>query len=213
MSDSAREPVEERRRRALLFVGAVIPIAAGAALIATAAVLFHGHATNAPTDAEVVAAMAKAGCVLKTFPAQSREHVTDVNARIHYNSFPPTSGPHYFAPVDWGFYLHPVVEIMVVHNLEHGGIVIQFGTKIQGVTVEKLFEFYRRDPRLLVMAPLPKLGKRIALAAWTVPPHDPEEPPKRGLGRLALCTHFADEAFRDFVDAYRDRGPEIEPPH
>jgi hypothetical protein len=212
MIDGLREPGEGNRRRALLLAAALIPIVAGAVLIVTAAALFRGNEPKEPTDAEVATAMSKAGCVLRTFPAQSREHVADINAHVRYNSFPPTSGPHYFAPVDWGFYLQPLIQIQIVHNLEHGGIVIQFGTKIAGATLDRLIEFYREDPHLLVAAPLPALNKRIALAAWTVPRREPGERPKRGVGRLAMCTRFAEDAFRDFVAAYRDEGPETEPP-
>jgi uncharacterized protein DUF3105 len=215
-----REPGNRRRRRIVLLAAALIPIAAGATLIVTAGAIFRGNQENKPTDADVAAAMSRAGCTLKTFPAQSREHVADINAKIRYNSFPPTSGPHYFAPVDWNFYFDPkvqlpysfqLVQIQLVHNLEHGGIVIQFGNKIDRATVRKLYDFYREDPQLLVAAPLPKLGERIALGAWTVPPREPGERPKRGVGRLALCPRFAGEAFSDFVDAFRGRGPESPP--
>ncbi len=210
MIGEPREQGNERRRRILLLAVGLIPVAAGAALIVTAVALFRGQVSE-PTPADVAAAMSRAGCTSKTFPAQSREHVTDINAKIRYNTFPPTTGPHYFAPVDWDFYGAPLVQIQIVHNLEHGGIVIQFGTKVDRATVRKLVEFYREDPHLLVAAPLPKLDKRIALAAWTVPPREPGERPASGVGRLAICGDFAEGAFRDFVDAYRDKGPESAP--
>jgi len=43
------------------------------------------------------------------------------------------------------------------------------------------------------MAPLPKLGDKIALTAWT---------------HLASCSTFDESAFKAFRDAYRGKGPE-----
>ena len=212
MIDDPSERATSGRRRVLFLTAAVIPAAMGIALIVTAAALFGASGRDKPSDADVAGAMKKAGCTLRTFSAQSRAHVNDIDSQVHYNSFPPTSGPHYFAPVDWGFYFYPLVQVQLVHNLEHGGIAIQFGTETDPWTVRRLVQFYLEDPHLLIVAPLPRLGKKIALAAWTVPPRKEGEPPKRGVGRLAVCAHVVDKPFRAFVDAYRDRGPETEPP-
>lgn len=48
-----------------------------------------------------------------------------------YESRPATSGDHWnvgggVAPMNWGVYQNPVPEPAVVHNLEHGGIVIWY---------------------------------------------------------------------------------------
>ena len=43
-----------------------------------------------------------------------------------YSSLPAASGPHWGAPANWGVYSTPQVETQVVHNLEHGGIVIWY---------------------------------------------------------------------------------------
>jgi hypothetical protein len=48
-----------------------------------------------------------------------------------YQSRPATSGQHWnvgggIAPMNWGVYQTPVPEPAVVHNLEHGGIVIWY---------------------------------------------------------------------------------------
>jgi uncharacterized protein DUF3105 len=43
-----------------------------------------------------------------------------------YTSLPATSGPHWQTPANWGVYTTPQNESQLVHNLEHGGIVIWY---------------------------------------------------------------------------------------
>jgi Protein of unknown function (DUF3105) len=196
----------------LLIAGGLVPVAVGAGLIAVAALVFAGRGKTARSDGEVSAAMQKAGCTLKRYPALDRGHFTDINERGKYNSFPPTTGPHYHAPVNWGAYTAPLVQTQVLHNLEHGGIAIQFGDRVPEDAIRLTYAFFRQDPDRLVVAPLPALHARIALTAWTVPDFDPGERPERGSGHLASCSHFDRTAFEAFVGAYRGRGPEQRQP-
>jgi len=65
-----------------------------------------------------------------------------------YNSFPSTSGPHYIQPAPWNFYDSPLdSEVRAVHNLEHGGIVIQWGSPVPTATVEQLRGFWQDSPK------------------------------------------------------------------
>src|SRR5438128_6727083 len=99
-----------------------VTLAAGVA-IAVAATRGGGGAGVA----DVARAMTAAGCTFKAYPDLGRNHVTSLTANVKYNSFPPTSGPHYFQPALWGFYDSPLAsQVQEVHNLEHGGIVIQW---------------------------------------------------------------------------------------
>lgn len=43
-----------------------------------------------------------------------------------YTSIPATSGPHWDTPANWGVYPVAQSESQLVHNLEHGGIVIWY---------------------------------------------------------------------------------------
>ena len=45
---------------------------------------------------------------------------------IAYSSLPATSGPHWNTPANWGVYSTPQNESQLLHNLEHGGIVIWY---------------------------------------------------------------------------------------
>lgn len=43
-----------------------------------------------------------------------------------YSSLPAASGPHWGTPANWGVYSTPQAESQLIHNLEHGGIVIWY---------------------------------------------------------------------------------------
>ena len=105
----------------------------------------------------------------------------------------------------YGFYSEPVELARVLHNLEHGGVYMLYGSKTPADTVSLLREIYDRDPRGLVVAPLPELGDKIALGAWTSPAPGSSE---IGTGHLAKCTAVNKGAFEAFLSAFRGRGPE-----
>ena len=43
-----------------------------------------------------------------------------------YSTIPPTSGRHWGAWSDCGFYNHPLPDELLVHNLEHGNIIVSY---------------------------------------------------------------------------------------
>ena len=57
------------------------------------------------------------------FPVQL--HISDV-VPGGYNTVPPTSGQHWSAWSDCGFYNYPLPDELLVHNLEHGNIIISY---------------------------------------------------------------------------------------
>ena len=87
---------------------------------------------------------------------------------VPYNSDPPTSGPHmpYIAP--WGIHSAPIVRELQVHNLEDGGVMVQYhcATACPDL-VAKLAEIVRRYETQVILAPYPGMRTRIALTAWT----------------------------------------------
>lgn len=139
-------------------------------------------------------ALAAAGCVAEDFREQERDHIQDPDPSFEYNSFPPTSGPHHSLPAVYNFYDAPVEEINLIHNLEHGALVIQYGDKVAPAEVEAIRAWWAEDPNGIIVAQLPDLGSKIALGAWT---------------HLLTCSKgFDAEAFSDFRDEYRFKGPE-----
>jgi uncharacterized protein DUF3105 len=192
------------RRRWLVLGGA------GAAVVALVVVLVVVFATGG-AGASVQQDLAAAGCSYKTYVVHDRHHVASLNAKIKYPTFPAVGGPHYQAPMPFGRYPTPVVEIQKVHNLEHGAVVIQYGDKVPQATVAELTSFYASSPNAMLMAPLPALGKKIALEAWTADQgklSDSTSGGYQGDARLALCTSFDEKAYKSFRSAYRGKGPE-----
>ena len=68
----------------------------------------------------------------------------------------------------FGIYSEQLEKARVVHNLEHGGIFIQYGTDVPESTVAEFESFYNGHRPGTIMAPLPSLGDKIALGAWVV---------------------------------------------
>ncbi len=53
-------------------------------------------------------------------------HVADGASGGPYSSVPATSGQHWEPPTNWGVYTSPLAQERVLHNMEHGGIVIWY---------------------------------------------------------------------------------------
>ena len=151
-------------------------------------------------------------CVERSYPGLAPDHISNPDKKVKYNSFPPSSGPHYQNPAPWDIFPEPVKQTILVHNLEHGGIVIQYGD-VGSDAVSKLTSFYQDDPYGLVVAPYPKLGKKFALTAWNEPvyPSGTDSAPKEadsGKGYVLTCTAFDSKAFAKFRDRHRNKSGE-----
>jgi hypothetical protein len=178
----------------------VIGLAAVAAVIAFASNGSGGGSSESATD--VASTMQAAGCTFKTAKASSREHTTSLDTKIKYNTTPPSNGEHYYSPATWGFFETAANPIQVVHNEEHGGVIIWWGDKVPQSTVDKLHNFYSSSPNGMIGTPYPSLGNKIALTAWTSPEGG------EGEGRVAVCSNFDEQAFTAFRDSFRGKGPE-----
>jgi len=87
---------------------------------------------------------------------------------VPYNSEPPTSGPHlpYIAP--WGIHTEPIIKELQVHNLEDGGVMVQYNCPSGCADlVAQLRAVVQGFPDHVVLAPYPGMRTRIALTAWT----------------------------------------------
>ena len=100
-------------------------------------------------------------------PDQGNRHIAaETTPHEPYNSDPPTSGPHlsYLAP--WGVHTRPIARELQVHNLEDGGVMVQYGCECPDL-VEQLKAIVVRYDRQVILAPYPGLTSKIALTAWT----------------------------------------------
>jgi hypothetical protein len=181
---------DRRTRMWFIALGAAILVAAAAVGIAMA-LRGGGGETASGVDGP---------CFIQTFPPLGRQHVEKLSKDFQYNSFPPTSGPHFGVPAVYNIYDQPVPEIRLVHNLEHGAVIVQYGSKVPQATVQKIAAWYADSPLGMVVAPLPPLEEmhakppanvdsKIFLTAWT---------------HLATCSSFDEGAFTRFRDDFRN---------
>jgi hypothetical protein len=144
-----KAPVRAPRRRAWLVGG-------GAAVVAAVVVGYFAY--RAPAALPGV-----------SMPDQGNEHIQiETEPHVAYNSDPPTSGPHmpYIAP--WGIHTEPVSKELQVHNLEDGGVAVQYHCPAGcPELVDKLKAVVGRYPEQVILAPYPGMKTRIALTAWT----------------------------------------------
>ncbi|HXH07927.1 MAG TPA: DUF3105 domain-containing protein [Vicinamibacterales bacterium] len=123
-------------------------------------------------------------------PDQGNMHLqTAGEPHVPYNSDPPTSGPHlgYLAP--WGVHTQPIPRELQVHNLEDGGVMVQYSCP-SGCPelVDKLRKIVEQYPTQVILAPSPGLKQRIALTAWT---------------RIDTFDEFDEARIQRFIKAYR----------
>jgi hypothetical protein len=106
-----------------------------------------------------------------------------------YNSYPPTSGPHYGSLAPWGIHTTPIQNELQVHNLEDGGVMVQYNCP-DGCPelVAQLSGVVSRYDRFVILAPYPDMEARIALTAW---------------GRIDTLETFNESRIVRFIEAYR----------
>jgi Protein of unknown function (DUF3105) len=121
-----------------------------------------------------------------------------------YNSDPPTSGPHVRWVAPWGVHKVPIPHEIQVHNLEDGGVVVQYKcltpcpdlvAKLEALTkrrgllaMPKARVNVQGPPAIrLVVAPYPTMKSTIALTAW---------------GRIETLDRYDDAKILRFIKAY-----------
>jgi hypothetical protein len=160
-----------RRRRRLAWGAAVV----GVVLVAAGAWYLYAGVW-APPPGQFV-------------PSLGNAHIaTPETPHAAYNSEPPTSGPHlpYIAP--WGLHTKPIPKELQVHNLEDGGVVVQYRPDCEAKVLEPLKAVVGRYRDRVLLAPYPGLDRCIALTAWT---------------RVDKLDDFDERRVVRFIDAYR----------
>lgn len=138
---------------------------------------------------------AQAGRRMRELP---RFHVP-LNTPITDKTNPPSSGSHYDCTAPWGIYEKAPADGFLVHNLEHGTVIISYNpNRIQGQTLEQL-RTQARELSLtnarLILTPRPQLNTAIALTAW---------------GYLKKLERYESIAVKAFYESNIARAPECE---
>ncbi len=140
-----------RRRRYLLIGGGL------AAVIAVVAVVVGARALQGPQPGEAV-------------PGMGNLHLQSLDQpHAAYNSSPPTSGPHIELHAERQVSREPVAPEIQVHELEHGGIFINYNCAAYDgdcdTLINELAEIATARQGVFV-APYEDMESAIALTAW-----------------------------------------------
>lgn len=94
-------------------------------------------------------------------------HIENGSPFDNYNTTPPTSGPHWGNLAPWGISAQPIPDELQVHNLEDGGVGIQYNCP-DGCPqlVAQLEPIVRQFPEGVFMAPYPDMEHLLVLTAW-----------------------------------------------
>jgi hypothetical protein len=199
------------RHRALLYAFS------GAGIVGlVVVVLVIALAGGSKADAKAVATdMTAAGCSFRTVkafvPAGQGTHVNSLTKKLPWNTDPPSNGQHYPLWANWGFYTEAVNPRMVVHNEEHGGVILWWGSKVPSSTVEQLRAFYDEETDGVFGTPYASLGSKVAITAWTGDPTRYQRNGYYGEGHIGICPRYdaaTKKAFTSFRKAFRGHGPE-----
>jgi hypothetical protein len=123
---------------------------------------------------------------------------------VSYRSMPPSSGIHYDSWAAYRTYTEPVPWGFLVHNLEHGGIVISYrcegGCPDEVAQAQALIDELPVDglctsdvKRRIILVPQPELRTRWAASAW---------------GNTLAADCFDRGAFQGFITQYYAKGRE-----
>lgn len=105
---------------------------------------------------------------------QGQQHIQPGTQHVAYNSNPPSSGPHYLSPTPWGIKDSQIADETLVHNEEHGGVIIAYKPDLPKDQVDLLKQIFQSLPASsqfnevkAVLVPRAANDHAIELAAWT----------------------------------------------
>lgn len=191
-----RRRAEERRKEAhrraqrrgnLTTIGIALAVAATVIVL----VVQDRNSSNAGVGGDPSAANCTS---IQTHPIEGNNHVSP-GTTVHYDTNPPTSGNHYATPADPGFYSGPVASEALVHNLEHGQIVIWYNPGAPQATIDALQKIVTQQPVATLAAPWDNVDAPYAftLTAW---------------GASQSCQSVSQEVVDRFRERFQGHGPQ-----
>ena len=146
---------------------ALAAVAVVAIVIGFISVIDIGGSSGA-SAADFEKAAKAAGCTVQDFGKdKGGEHIeASAPDPPSWDSDPPTHGPHDPVWAVWGQYDAAVPQRNLVHNLEHAGLVIQYGPNVPADQIDALKQAVLKDTQWTVLAPYEKLNDKIAFEVW-----------------------------------------------
>jgi uncharacterized protein DUF3105 len=138
---------------------------------------------------------AQAGCTdVQIHESEGNTHV-EQGTRVDYQTEPPTSGDHYGTPADPGFYTTEIPAEALVHNLEHGQMVIWYRPDAPASVREDIEALTEQEPIATLAVPYENVpdGYAFSMTAW---------------GASQSCDRVSQEVVDDFRRRFQGKGPE-----
>ncbi len=108
--------------------------------------------------------------LMSTGPSGLNVHI-DNDQTVEYSTSPATSGDHWATPISCGFYEDGLSDERIVHNLEHGNIVVSYNLATDG-EVDQLRDALEGIGKNAIWGVTRSYDKipsgTVALAAWGV---------------------------------------------
>ena len=194
---------EQRKKNIVTLVIAAVVVAVVAALV-----ISDRRATSGP----VGVAAADANCGSKEeFEATSADHVEE-GTPVQYETNPPTVGPHAGSPGPTGFFDTPQEAEHLIHNMEHGQIVLWYDPAAPQQVKDDLEAIVEKQLATTVATPYEGLEEyNFYMTAWNKLPDAPKD--SAGTGYFQGCELVSEEVINDFRREHQGKSPEpITPP-
>jgi hypothetical protein len=136
---------------------------------------------------------------VETFASEGTDHINPSESLPLYETFPPTSGPHFPQWEKYGYYEKPLPLAVLIHNLEHGDIVIYYKPTLNEEAREhlKYLSQFTKKGSGVVVVPNDQIEGEAVATAWT---------------RRMVLTTFDEKKLGQFIYDFIYEGPEKLPP-
>lgn len=200
LADEARRAQQRKsqRRANLITIGIALVVVVG---VVAAVVVSRTSDSGAGPDVGVSAADAR--CTdIESNKSEGNKHV-DQGITVDYKHNPPVTGNHWppDAIADPGFYTDPVEPERVVHNQEHGEIVIWYKPDAPQQVIDDIQAIVEQSPQVNIAVPWDDIEapNNFALTAWSGADN---------AGNTRLCEQVSQSVWDDFRAQFQGRGPE-----
>ncbi len=129
-----------------------------------------------------------------------RGHIAEGVAGSPYSSVPATSGRHWPTPTNWGVYAQAQAQELVLHNMEHGGIIVWYQpSKLDAAGLATLTTWVQQQIATerfkVILTPWggADFGHPVAVTAWNW---------------LLYLDAPDTDSLRGFLDAHYQKSPE-----
>jgi len=185
LEQAKRRQRAKRRKQLLVAIPLMVALAGGTAFLVQ---------KKAAAKKRAGVALKAAGCgSVLSFANLGQDHLQGPGKTYDkYNSSPPTSGPHSPQPARWGSSSQTIPKETLVHNLEHGGVVVHY-KGLSNQQIDELDKLVDAHADGVVDNPNQTIDQPIVMTAWT---------------KMEKCKRFSIPAIKGFVALNCGKGPE-----